>query len=74
MHSIGFVLFKFVNYVSLVEFSADFERRAGWQGHKGHEPPKGELSTAIAENDFYVYCGHGTSEQYFKVRWDLLKM
>ena len=52
------------------EFGSSFENRSGWHGLKGQEPPKGEVAAALAKNDFYVFCGHGTSEKYFTVRFE----
>lgn len=47
-------------------FEAPFKRRPGWQGIVGSRPSVDEYKKALIEHDLFVYCGHGSSEQYLK--------
>ena len=47
-------------------FEVQFKRRLGWQGLVGARPTTEEYRQALAEHDLFVYCGHGSGEQYLK--------
>lgn len=47
-------------------FEVQFKRRPGWQGLVGIRPSAEEYKQALSEHDLFVYCGHGSGEQYLK--------
>jgi hypothetical protein len=47
-------------------FEVQFKRRLGWQGLVGIRPTADEYKHALTEHDLFVYCGHGSGEQYLK--------
>jgi hypothetical protein len=48
-------------------FEEKFARRPGWTGIAGTAPKDKELSSELGKHDAFIYCGHTSSEQYFKV-------
>lgn len=44
--------------------------RVGWKGLTGARPTPEECQLALSSHDLFVYCGHGSGEQY--VRRDLV--
>jgi len=43
-----------------------FAEHTGWSGVAGRAPTEEEYSSGLAENDFFVYCGHSTGERYLR--------
>lgn len=48
-------------------FQAWFEGLQGWEGTTGTAPTAAQLATALETKDLFVYCGHGSGEQYIPI-------
>ena len=46
------------------KFSDWFQSQPGWEGVVGKAPTSEQFSNAISQNDLFIYCGHGSGQEY----------
>ncbi|XP_071490017.1 separin-like [Diadema antillarum] len=45
-------------------FQEWFQKENGWEGVVGRAPTKPEFTSALADHDLFVFCGHGTGREF----------
>lgn len=53
------------------EIFSDWFKSKGWEGIVGKAPTTTEYTEALTENDLFIYCGHGSGQEY--LRWEALQ-